>query len=57
MARAPLPRIKAERDATAAAMAELDTELSMPLAELLAQVADAIRRHPFRERIAAAYRP
>ncbi|MFF3501806.1 MarR family winged helix-turn-helix transcriptional regulator [Streptomyces sp. NPDC003247] len=56
-AHALLPRIEAEWDATAAAMAELDTELSMPLAELLTEVADALRRNPFRARIAAAYRP
>jgi DNA-binding MarR family transcriptional regulator len=56
-AHALLPQIKAEWDATAAAMAELDTELSMPLTELLTEVTDAIRRHPFRARIAAAYRP
>jgi DNA-binding MarR family transcriptional regulator len=56
-AHALLPLIKAEWDATTAAMAELDAELSMPLAELLTEVADAVRRRPFRERIAAAYRP
>ncbi|GGQ91670.1 hypothetical protein GCM10010251_02730 [Streptomyces aurantiogriseus] len=56
-ARALLPRIEAEWDATVAAMAELDAELSMPLAELLTEVAEAVRRRPFRERIAAAHRP
>lgn len=55
-AHALLPQIKAEWSATAAAMAGLDAELSMPLAELLAEVADAVRRRPFRERIAAAHR-
>ncbi|WP_217238480.1 MarR family winged helix-turn-helix transcriptional regulator [Streptomyces sp. AC555_RSS877] len=55
-AHALVPQIKAEWDATVAAMAELDAELSMPLAELLTEVADAVRRRPFRERIAAAYR-
>jgi hypothetical protein len=53
-AHALLPQIKAEWDATAAAMAELDAELPMPLAELLTKVTDAIHRRPFRERIAAA---
>ncbi|MFD3502927.1 MarR family winged helix-turn-helix transcriptional regulator [Streptomyces sp. NPDC058678] len=56
-AHALLPQIKAEWDATAAAMAELDAELSMPLAQLLTEAADAVRRRPFRERIAAAHRP
>jgi DNA-binding MarR family transcriptional regulator len=55
-AHALLPQIEAEWDATVAAMAELDGELSMPLAELLIEVAEAVRRRPFRERIAAAYR-
>jgi len=56
-ARALLPRIAAEWEATSAAMAELDAELPMPLAELLTQVAEAVRRRPFRERIAAVYQP
>ncbi|WP_328412574.1 MarR family transcriptional regulator [Streptomyces violaceus] len=56
-ARALLPLIEAEWEATAAAMAELDAELSMPLAELLREVAEAVGRRPFRERVAAAYRP
>ncbi|MFF7868405.1 MarR family winged helix-turn-helix transcriptional regulator [Streptomyces qaidamensis] len=55
-ARSLLPRIEAEWEATAAAMAELDTELSMPLGELLAEVAQAVGRRPFRERVAAARR-
>ncbi|WP_340384829.1 MarR family transcriptional regulator [Streptomyces sp. SS7] len=54
-AHALLPQIEAEWDATAAAMAELDTELSMPLADLLTEVAEAVRRRPFRQRIVAAY--
>lgn len=54
-AHALLPRIEAEWEATAAAMAQLDTELSMPLANLLTEVAEAVRRRPFRERIAAAH--
>ncbi|MFC8143538.1 MarR family winged helix-turn-helix transcriptional regulator [Streptomyces paradoxus] len=55
-ARALLPRIEAEWEATAAAMAELDAELSMPLGELLTEVAQAVGRRPFRERVAAARR-
>ncbi|MFF4753203.1 MarR family winged helix-turn-helix transcriptional regulator [Streptomyces sp. NPDC002514] len=55
-AHALLPQIEAEWDATVAAMAELDAELSMPLADLLTEVAEAVRRRPFRERITAAYR-
>ncbi|MFF7953314.1 MarR family winged helix-turn-helix transcriptional regulator [Streptomyces griseorubiginosus] len=55
-AHALLPQIQAEWDATVAAMAELDAELSMPLADLLTEVAQAVRRRPFRQRIAAAYR-
>ncbi|MEU9438694.1 MarR family transcriptional regulator [Streptomyces sp. NPDC048252] len=54
-AHALLPQIQAEWDATVAAMAELDAELSMPLADLLTEVAQAVHRRPFRERIAAAY--
>jgi DNA-binding MarR family transcriptional regulator len=53
-ARALLPQIAAEWDATAAAMADLDAEISMPLAHLLKEVAEAVHRRPFRERIAAA---
>ncbi|MEU2539493.1 MarR family winged helix-turn-helix transcriptional regulator [Streptomyces iakyrus] len=55
-ARSLLPRIEAEWEATAAAMAELDAELSMPLGALLAEVAQAVGRRPFRERVAAARR-
>ncbi|MFI2722376.1 MarR family winged helix-turn-helix transcriptional regulator [Streptomyces collinus] len=55
-ARSLLPRIEAEWEATATAMAELDAELSMPLGELLAEVAQAVGRRPFRERVAAARR-
>ncbi|CAG7646326.1 MarR family winged helix-turn-helix transcriptional regulator [Actinacidiphila bryophytorum] len=54
-ARALLPQIQAEWDATAAAMAALDAELSMPLGDLLAEVAQAVGRRPFRERIADAH--
>ena len=56
-AHALLPQIQAEWDATEAAMAELDAELSMPLADLLTEVAEAVDRRPFRERIAAVRRP
>jgi DNA-binding MarR family transcriptional regulator len=56
-ARALLPRIEAEWEATAAAMAELDGELSLPLAQVLTEVVEAVGRRPFRERIAAAHRP
>jgi DNA-binding MarR family transcriptional regulator len=52
-ARALLPRIEAEWQATAAAMADLDAELSMPLADLLVEVARAVGRRPFHDRIAA----
>ncbi|WDV53172.1 MarR family transcriptional regulator [Streptomyces coeruleorubidus] len=55
-AHALLPRIEAEWEATVAAMAELDAELSMPLGELLREVAQAVGRRPFRERVAAASR-
>lgn len=54
-AQALLPRIEAEWNATAAAMARLDAELSMPLGALLAEVAQAVDRRPFRQRIAAEY--
>jgi DNA-binding MarR family transcriptional regulator len=50
-----LPRIEAEWNATTAAMAELDAQLPLPLGDLLAQVAEAVHRRPFRDRIAAAY--
>ncbi|MER6712977.1 MULTISPECIES: MarR family transcriptional regulator [unclassified Streptomyces] len=55
-ARALLPRIEAEWEATRTAMAELDAELTMPLAALLTEVTEAVGRRPFRERVAAAYR-
>ncbi|MEU0109049.1 MarR family transcriptional regulator [Streptomyces sp. NPDC006251] len=55
-ARALLPRIEAEWEATRTAMAELDAELTMPLAALLTEVTEAVGRRPFRERIATAYR-
>lgn len=54
-AHALLPVITAEWDATQEAMAELDGEISMPLADLLTEVAEALRGRPFQERISAAY--
>jgi DNA-binding MarR family transcriptional regulator len=53
-ARALLPQINAEWEATLAAMADLDAELSMPLAQLLTEVAEAVHTRPFRDRIEAA---
>lgn len=53
-ARALLPLIEAEWEATKAAMAELDAELSMPLGKLLTEVVQAVGRRPFGERVAAA---
>ncbi len=41
---------------TLAAMAELDAELSIPLAQLLTEVAEAVHSRPFRDRIEAARR-
>jgi DNA-binding MarR family transcriptional regulator len=52
-AHALLPTIETEWAATVAAMRELDAELSLPLADLLLQVVDALERRPFRERIAS----
>jgi DNA-binding MarR family transcriptional regulator len=52
-ARALLPAIEAEWAATTAAMRELDAELPMPLADLLAAVLSALERRPFRDRIQA----
>ncbi|WP_066945182.1 MarR family winged helix-turn-helix transcriptional regulator [Microtetraspora fusca] len=51
-AREILPVIEAEWAATAAAARELDAELPMPLADLLAEAVRALRRKPFRDRIA-----
>jgi DNA-binding MarR family transcriptional regulator len=51
-ARSLLPTIEAEWAATVAAMHELDAELPMPLAELLAEIVTALHRRPFRARIA-----
>jgi DNA-binding MarR family transcriptional regulator len=50
-ARAILPTIEAEWDATASAADELDAELPFPLRELVPAVADALERRGFRDRI------
>ncbi|MEV6416315.1 MarR family transcriptional regulator [Kribbella sp. NPDC051718] len=46
-----LPTIEAEWQATTAAMAELDAELSAPLAQILDEVVAAVERRSFRLRI------
>lgn len=51
-ARDLLPTIESEWQATTAAMAELDTELSTPLAVILAELNEALTRRTFRARIA-----
>jgi DNA-binding MarR family transcriptional regulator len=48
-----LPTIEAEWEATTAAMAELDAELSVPLGQVLAEVAEAVSRRSFQERISS----
>jgi DNA-binding MarR family transcriptional regulator len=53
-ARAALPFIEAEWQATERAVAALDAELPMPLEDLLRTVAEALERRPFRERLAHA---
>ena len=50
-ARAILPTIEAEWDATASAADELDAELPFPLRELVPAVAAALDRRAFRDRI------
>jgi DNA-binding MarR family transcriptional regulator len=52
-----LPTIEAEWAATVAAMRELDAELPMPLADLLAHIVLALQRRPFRQRIAESGLP
>lgn len=47
-----LPTIEAEWQATTAAMAELDAELSAPLGQILAEIIAAVDRRPFHQRIA-----
>jgi len=51
-ARELLPIIEAEWQATAAAMKELDAELTVPLAQILEELAAAVNRRSFRNRIA-----
>jgi DNA-binding MarR family transcriptional regulator len=46
------PLIDAEWTATAAALRDLDAELSAPLATIAVELADALARRPFHERIA-----
>ncbi|MGH3320362.1 MAG: MarR family winged helix-turn-helix transcriptional regulator [Streptosporangiaceae bacterium] len=53
-ARSALPVIEAEWRATEAAVAELDAELPMPLAELLTATVQALARRGFRDRVAEA---
>lgn len=47
------PVVDAEWTATAAAVRELGDELSAPLATIAAELADALARRPFHDRIAA----
>ena len=47
-----LPTIEAEWQATTAAMAELDAELSAPLSQILDEIVAAVERRPFHARIA-----
>jgi DNA-binding MarR family transcriptional regulator len=47
-----LPTIEAEWQATKAALAELDAELTAPLGQVLGEIVVAVTRRPFRERIA-----
>jgi len=53
-ARAALPAIRAEWEATAAALAALDAELPYPLTTFVGDLRAALERRPFRARIAAA---
>jgi DNA-binding MarR family transcriptional regulator len=48
-----LPTIEAEWQATTAAMAELDAELSAPLSVILTELTTALQSRPLRNRIAA----
>ncbi|WP_433252155.1 MarR family winged helix-turn-helix transcriptional regulator [Streptosporangium sp. CA-135522] len=49
-----LPAIQAEWAATSAAATTLDSELPVPLGEMLAALSDALQRRSFRRRIADA---
>lgn len=51
-AHALLPTIETEWAATVAALRGLDAELPMPLEDLLSEVAAALDRRPFRDRVA-----
>ncbi|QNP66716.1 MarR family winged helix-turn-helix transcriptional regulator [Streptomyces genisteinicus] len=53
-ARGLLPALDAEWEATAAAAAALEAELSYPLSALVSETLDALERRPLRERIAEA---
>jgi DNA-binding MarR family transcriptional regulator len=53
-ARRLMPAIEAEWAATTAAAAQLDAELPYPLSTLVEALHEALRRRPFRERIADA---
>ena len=53
-ARRLLPAIEAEWAATTAATAQLDAELPYPLSTLVEALHEALRRRPFRQRIADA---
>lgn len=50
-ARALLPKIEAEWEATASAAAELDSELPFPLSDLVPAIAAALARRSFRQRM------
>jgi DNA-binding MarR family transcriptional regulator len=53
-AKAMVPKLEQHWQATNAAARMLDTELSMPLSDLLREAIDALERSPFSERIATA---
>ena len=46
-----IPNVEAEWQATTAALAELDEELSVPLGQLLDEVVAAVERRTFHQRI------
>ena len=54
MAKAMIPKLQQHWQATNAAAHVLDTELSMPLSDLLRETIDALDRSPFAQRIARA---
>jgi DNA-binding MarR family transcriptional regulator len=56
LARSLLPVIDAEWAATGAAVEEMDAELPVPLAEMLAAILRAVERRPLRQRIGDAAR-